>query len=403
MPSDFEPKNAQPGISVRPRQHLILAALDFNGASPSDCHAAMEALRGVVRNELADELADPNTETGELGFESDYDDYELMITLALSTSGYNGLGATEEQRPVDLHPIPPDVVNAADPAAGAEVAGEGDALLHIASNDPYIVEHVLRRIEHELGAQFSVRWVQTGVQRFTDRQKGSREPQRALIGFLDGVANLHMDDAVDRALVYVDHTRTDYPPNPTSDQYTGATFPTLGEVPTRPEPAALDGGSYMAVEVSVIDTAFFDAQPLAEQEHIVGRTKIAGDPANNADDASHTRKANPHRPGTNDEQRRFLRRGYPLIRTRGNALELGLIFVAFGRTLTTQVEFVRRAWINNPNFPRTGAGQDRLLFGGAVNPQLLVGGYYFVPPLAKHNDLSSWVIPDPGQPPASAT
>lgn len=71
------------------------------------------------------------------------------------------------------------------------------------------------------------------------------------------------------------------------------------------------------------------------------------------------------------------------------------MFIAFGRSLTTQVEFVRRAWINNPNFLTTGAGQDALLFGGAVNPRLLVGGYYFAPPLAKASDLASWVIPPP--------
>jgi deferrochelatase/peroxidase EfeB len=193
--------------------------------------------------------------------------------------------------------------------------------------------------------------------------------------------------------VYVDHTKTDYPPNPTPDQYGGASFPSdLGQPPVGPEPVVLDGGSYMAIEVSVIDTSFFDQQPRSEQEHIVGRTKMEGTPAPNAEAKSHTLKANPHR-DANDELRRFLRRGYSLVRPYGSALGRGLIFIGFGRSLTTQVEFVRRAWINNDNFPIQGAGKDLLLFGGSVQPRLLVGGYYFAPPLSTPHDLTSWVIP----------
>jgi deferrochelatase/peroxidase EfeB len=84
-----------------------------------------------------------------------------------------------------------------------------------------------------------------------------------------------------------------------------------------------------------------------------------------------------------------------MIRPYGTGLGLGLLFIAFGRSLTTQVEFVRRAWINNKDFPTVGAGQDELLFGGAVNTRALVGAYYFAPPLAKASDATSWVIPTP--------
>lgn len=401
MTTKFEPPNAQRGISEAPRQHLVLAALSFTGSTPADCHGAVDTLRDIAHAELADQLADqladPATETGELGYESHYDDHGLLLTFALSSSGYDKLGVPAAQRPIDLHPVPADVLNAPDPATGPEIAGEGDLLLHVASDDAFVVEHVLRRVEHELAAQFRGVWVQTGVQRFTTRQKGSRENQRALIGFLDGIANLHMGQAADRGLVYVDHTRTDYPANPTPDTYAGATFPPdLRQPPTGPEPKECDGGSYMAVEALVINHGYWDQQPVSNQEFIVGRTKQDGQQASNAIPASHTLKANPHRPtNPDDEQRRFLRRGYPLIRPYGNGLGIGLLFIAFGRSLTTQVEFVRRAWINNPNFPTAGAGQDALLFGGAVNTRLLVGGFYFAPPLSKASDPTSWVVPAP--------
>lgn len=396
MVTKFEPPNAQRGISERPRQHLVLAALSFTGTTPADCHAAVDSMRGIVHAELSDKIAEPATETGELGYDTHHDDYQLIVTFALSSRGYDKLGVPPAQRPIDLHPMPSDVLNPTDPAAGPEIPGEGDVLLHIASDDAFVAEHVVRRVEHELAAQVTVAWVQTGVQRYTTRQEGSRHDQRALIGFLDGLANLHMSEPADRGLVYVDHTRTDYPANPTLDTYGGASFPPdLRQPPVGPEPKACDGGSYMAVEALLINHAWWDQQAVPAQESIVGQTKQNGHPAANATPASHTLKANPHRPDTDDEQRRFLRRGYPLIRPYGNTLGLGLLFIGFGRSLTTQVEFVRRAWINNPNFPTNGAGQDALLFGGAVNPRLVVGGYYFAPPLAKVSDPTSWVVPAP--------
>jgi Dyp-type peroxidase family len=394
MVSKFEPPTAQRGISERPRQHLVLAALTLLGSTPQECRAAVASLRTIVKAELAGHLAPLEIETGELGYDDPHEDYQLIVTLAISTSGYDRIGAAGDQRPIDLHPAPADVLNPLDPPTGPEIPGEGDLLLHIASDDAVIVEHVLRRVEHELAGQLAVAWAQTGVQRYTTRQKGSKEEQRALIGFLDGTANLSMSNPDDRGLVYVDHTRTDYPANPTSDQYAGASFPAdLRQPPAGPEPAILDGGTYVAVEVLAINSGFFDQQPVTEQERIVGRTKLDGAPAGNTMPGSHTLKSNPHRPGTDDEQRRILRRGYSLVRPYGTGLGRGLVFVGFARSLTTQLEFIRRAWINNDNFPTIGAGKDALLFGGSVNPRLLVGGYYFVPPLSKPSDPTSWVIP----------
>lgn len=85
-----------------------------------------------------------------------------------------------------------------------------------------------------------------------------------------------MSDSADRGLVYVDHNRTDYPPNPAPDTYAGASFPAdLRQPPPGPEPSVCDGGSYMAVEVLTINREFWDQQPVTEQERLVGRTKVA--------------------------------------------------------------------------------------------------------------------------------
>lgn len=388
------PVNAQPGVSEKPREHLLLAALAFSPGDPAACRAALESLRRLVAEELHGRPAAPDTETGELGYQSDHETYGLLVTLGLSTSGYDRLGAGSQERPVDLQPIPGDVTDPTGQGRGPELPGEGDVLLHIASDDVFVAEHVLRRVEHELGDRFGVVWAQTGVQRWNTRQaKDARKESRALNGFLDGTSNLTLSDPEHRALVFTNHRRDDYPPNPTADQYAGAQFPVLRPPPALPEPAALDGGTYMAVEVLLTDTAAFDGHPVAEQEQAVGRHKVDGTPMVPADPRSHVQKANPDRPGTDDRMRRVLRRGYALLRPHGGRLARGLVFVAFGRSLSTQAEFVRRAWINNPNFPTQGAGQDALLFGDGADPRLLAGGYYFVPPLAKPSDRTSWVLP----------
>jgi len=105
---------------------------------------------------------------------------------------------------------------------------------------------------------------------------------------------------------------------------------------------------------------------------------------------SHVRKANPRRSTDPDADRRILRRGYPLLRRDGTTLARGLALVAFARSLSTQFEFITRAWLNNPNFPTPGAGIDAL--STFVQPAV-AGGYYFAPPLAHANQPETWYVP----------
>lgn len=386
-----EPANRQLGVTERPQEHLVLAALSFTAADPAACQQALEQLRSLVRAELEDELADETIETGELGYGTAHNDYNLTITVGFSTTGYDKLSIAPERRPRDLAPMPPDVLDASGQQRGARVPGEGDVILKVCSDDIYVAEHVLRRVEHELGGNLGLTWAQTGVQRYNTRQsKNPRHESRALIGFLDGTANLDPANAEDRALIFTNHQRFDYPSVPGSDQYNGATFPgDLRAPPAEPEPAVLDGGTYLNVEVLLQQTTAFDNQPLAEQERVVGRQKKTGEPLPQAVPVSHVLKANPGRP--EDAPRRVLRRGYSLLRPEGGGLARGLVFIAFGRSLSTQAEFIRRAWINNDNFPAPGTGKD-LLLSQYVDPQLVCGGNYFVPPLEHAARPWSWLL-----------
>ncbi|MDQ3676487.1 MAG: Dyp-type peroxidase, partial [Actinomycetota bacterium] len=150
---------AQSGITNRPPEHLLLAALRFADPTPTSARTALEGLAGVVRRELASELDQPNpsgdkdrpsTETGEIGFANDYDRAHLTITLGISTSGIEALGVPTEMRPADLRPIPWAALGDS-PA----IAESGDLLLQVCSDDIYVTEHVVRRVEEELGSPSS--------------------------------------------------------------------------------------------------------------------------------------------------------------------------------------------------------------------------------------------------------
>ncbi|MEA2188190.1 MAG: deferrochelatase/peroxidase EfeB [Solirubrobacteraceae bacterium] len=95
------------------------------------------------------------------------------------------------------------------------------------------------------------------------------------------------------------------------------------------EPKWIENGTYMTGRASTFDAGAWDRRSLGEQEHVVGRFKVSGQPLDSPDDPnapitdpnfgadptgtitptnSHIRKANPRGPG--DEQRRIFRRGY---------------------------------------------------------------------------------------------
>jgi Dyp-type peroxidase family len=267
-------------------------------------------------------------------------------------------------------------------------------------------------------------WVLPGSQRHTSRNgRVSRDDGRALTGFLDGTSNLDpQHDSEDAHLVFVDPARMDdYPPrvpdlppgnpNPYSPGSPSPVFPEDLAQPPAPgsEPAWTKNGTYMVVRASVVDMTAWDALTLGAQELAVGRRKVTGNSLNINPDApvqpipepdfsadpdgavtpltAHIRRANPRGPG--DELRRIFRRGYPLILPTTSGLQLGLAFVCFGRTITTQFEFITRAWTANPNFPRPGVGPDAFRAFETV----LGGGYYFVPALQQPTQPWSWILP----------
>jgi deferrochelatase/peroxidase EfeB len=416
-------RRIQSGITNRPPEHALVAAFDFTGADPAANQAAVGRLRTLVEAESRSDLDDqspttdkaqPSPETGELGFDDRYDRAHLTITLGIAKSGFDKLGVAPGQQPQDLVVIPWDQLGDA-----PQVSANGDLAIQACSDDVYICEHVIRRIEEEVGNELTMVWAQLGSQRYTTRQgRTSREEGRALLGFIDGSSNLdprHEDNDAD--LVFVDPSKVgEYPPLPPADQppagyggEPGTAFPPDLRPPPAAEPDWTKDGTYLVVRGSLQNITPWDDLTLGEQEQIIGRFKYSGafldladdpqavmqPPAFESDQAnqtvplnSHVRKVNPRR--SEDAARRVFRRGYPLIQPTGAGLGRGLLFIAFARSISTQFEFITRAWMRNPNFPQPGTGNDRLL---EFDPTVVAGGYFFVPSITNKNKPWTWRLP----------
>jgi deferrochelatase/peroxidase EfeB len=409
------------GILNRPPAHALVFALTLTTGDPATTRAALEHLRELQHRELRSDLdettatsdkAVPSAETGELGFVDGYDRSFLTITIGLGKRAFELLGVAPDEHPQDLVPIPWQQLG--DTPVKAD---NGDVLVQVCSDAVYINEHVLRRVQEELSDVFSLTWAVQGHQRYNSRQgRVSRTEGRALIGFLDGTSNLDPRRAADdAALVFVDPTAVPgYPTLPQPGQPNAYGQPQGPQFPPdlrdRPghEPDWTRNGTYCVVRASTIDHAHWDRESLGTQEHVIGRFKVSGASLDLSDDDgqldqppafatnpadvrvpinAHVRKANPRTP--DDLPRRVFRRGYPLIDASVDELRRGLIFICFARSISTQFEFITRAWLTNDNFPSPGAGSDPL----RSYEQVLSGGYFFVPPVTNANRPWTWILP----------
>jgi deferrochelatase/peroxidase EfeB len=394
----------------------LIGAFVFATAEAATTREIVEVVRTVVQRELSSDIEEMpadtpksvvTSETGELGFSGGYDRYGLTITVGFGSPAYEKLGVPPENRPQDLIAIP-----WAELGDDPDESGQADLLVMACGDSPYVLEHVLRRLERALPEALRLLWSTSGVQRHKSTSVGAGTGQgRGFIGFLDATSNLDpRDNLAHRQLVFVDPDEVrNYPPlpEPPPPGANGPGFPADLREPPEAEPPWTRDGSYLVVRSSLIDLDRWDALALGEQEHAVGRFKLSGSGLQAANDPlqppvepvfadvdgsvtplnAHSRKANPRR--SEDEPRRIFRRGYPLLALQTNRTSRGVVFICFGRTISTQFEFITRAWTTNPNFPLPGAGIDAL----RAYERVLSGGYFFVPPLSDAARAWSWVVP----------
>jgi Dyp-type peroxidase family len=162
------------------------------------------------------------------------------------------------------------------------------------------------------------------------------------------------------------------------------------------EPAAADGGSYMAfMRIAQNPDAFAQVTPESAQEAVIGRARggtridLVGQGIGPRDETTppdslpanaHVRKAGPR--GARDDNSVF-RRGLPFIETTPDGqVKVGLNFVSFQGDLD-QFDVMLNDWLLNPHFPVDGAGIDALFDPQRGLTSIEKHGVYFVPP---HDD-----------------
>jgi putative iron-dependent peroxidase len=235
-------------------------------------------------------------------------------------------------RPAGLHPFA-EIAGARHTA----VSTAGDLLLHIRARRSDLCFELAQRLVERLRAVAAVVDEVHGFKSFDERD---------LLGFVDGTENPVGPAAPAAALI--------------------------GD-----EDSSFAGGSYVLVQRYVHDLASWDALTVADQERIVGRTKL-----NNIELADDVKPANSHVALTtvvdeDGKQRQILRYNMPFGRV--GAGEFGTYFIGYARSPEVLEQMLTNMFVGNPP-----GNYDRILdFSTATT-----GSLFFVPSVELLEDLA---------------
>ena len=279
----------------------------------------------------------------------------LTITLGLGASFFDKLPELAPLKPARLERMvqfPNDALVAAD--------CHGDISLQFCANLQDTNLHALRDVVKNLSEFLVLRWMVEGsVPPVTPAPDGSTPSARNFLGFRDGSANPDSTDAeLMRRVVW-----TSQPD----------------------EPGWTHGGSYQAIRIIRNFVERWDRTPLAEQERILGRTKMTGAPLDGDATATehhlpdfaadpegertaldaHIRLANPR--SAESDRNLILRRPFNYSRgaTTNGQLDQGLLFICYQSDLRAGFVTVQERLNGEP-------------LEEYIKP--VGGGYFFIPP-----------------------
>jgi porphyrinogen peroxidase len=238
---------------------------------------------------------------------------------------------TGAPRPAGLHPFA-EIAGARHTA----VSTAGDLLLHIRARRADLCFELAQRIVDRLRAVAEVVDEVHGFKSFDERD---------LLGFVDGTENPVGTSAPAAALI--------------------------GD-----EDPSFAGGSYVLVQRYEHDLASWDALTVAEQERVVGRTKLS-----DIELPDDVKPANSHVAlttivGEDGEQRQILRYNMPFGRV--GAGEFGTYFIGYARSPDVLEQMLTNMFVGNP-----AGNYDRILdFSTATT-----GSLFFVPNVELLEDL----------------
>jgi len=238
-------------------------------------------------------------------------------------------------RPAGLHALP--VIAGARHAA---VSTPGDLLFHIRAHRFDLCFELAQRLAERLD----------GAARVVDEVHGFRSfDERDLLGFVDGTENPAGVAAVEAALV--------------------------GE-----EDPSFAGGSYVIVQKYVHDIADWEAQPVEQQERVIGRTKLSDVELPDEIKPADSHVALNTIVGEDGEERKILRYNMPFGRV--GADEFGTYFIGYARTPDVTELMLSHMFLGDPP-----GSYDRILDFSTA----LTGTLFFAP--------SADMLDDPPGPP----
>jgi putative iron-dependent peroxidase len=246
----------------------------------------------------------------------------LSCVIGFGAAVWEGLFGTP--RPAGLHAF-----REFDGGKHKAIATPGDLLLHIRAEHMDLCFELAALVVKRLGQAVTV----------VDEVQGFRYfDMRSIIGFVDGTENPGPRDV--------------------------ARFTLVGD-----EDPAFTGGSYVLVQKYLHDMAGWEALSTAEQERVIGRTKLADIELDES-----TKPSNSHSALTTLEEGgqeiKILRDNMPF--GRPGAGEFGTFFIGYARSPAPIEQMLENMFVGKPP-----GNYDRLLdFSRAVT-----GGLFFVPPV----------------------
>ncbi len=322
----------QAGIATPTQDRLAFAAFDVTTSDVDDIKtmlglwsaAAARMTAGLPVASVETRPQAPPIDTGEaLGLRAG----QLTVTVGFGPTFFDDRFGLARFKPEALEPIPSLPGDSLNP----DISG-GDLCVQACSNDPQVAFHVIRNFARIGRGTVVMRWSQAGFGR-TSTTSTSQATPRNLMGFKDGTNNIKAEDAaaMDRFVWVGSETDQDW----------------------------MRGGSYLVTRRIRMLLESWDADYLADQEKVFGRTKDGGAPFGGKGEFdtvnlvakkngkplipadAHIRLASPETHGGT----KLLRRGYSFTDGTDPAtgqLDAGLFFICFQKDARTQFVPIQR-------------------------------------------------------------